>query len=115
MTTYQIYRIREISAPNNSHKCDRHEELNVQFVTEFSDEQEARTFVRDKNRAHSEMVNHIPFHKSESDQLAYIDRFCFDDSKTSFLTKRKFFLGYPDIDAIKNAYRSDGVRVLKNR
>ena len=106
---FEIYRIRPSCAPNNEYKINRDEVWNVSRVETFDILTEAKRFVIEKNRLHSDLVK-FEYTLKEEQIPDFLERFCFTDDK--YLTDRRFFLGYPPIEKIKKALIKDGIKVL---
>ncbi len=107
--SYTIYKIDTFEHENNSYRVDREESWTLKKETEFKDLEDAKEYVRRKNRIFSDLPNYLIGLNDENKQLM-IDEFCFSDK---YMHLRKFFLGKPDINKIKNRLEQQGIKVLK--
>ena len=86
-----IYRIDVSSAENNKYGIDRSESWVVKKDRVFETEEEAKEYVREKSRVHTDMVVLMGTHcDGEEAKVKAVNDFCFDDDK--YMPYRRFFL-----------------------
>ena len=106
---YKIYCIYTFQNSDNSYTVSRDENWVPRLVTNLLTLAEAKQYVIEKSR----LVTDLPLflvNMDNSKKDAFIEQFCFDDDK--YLKYRRFFIGYPPIDKIKDALKKDGVKIL---
>jgi hypothetical protein len=101
-----VYRLVVFEEGSNSHGVARSERWELQLVTEtFASLDEAKQFIRDRSCEHTELPNFLQQWKETKPEDRtvtrdhVIEQFCFDDPK--YLHKRRYFLGRPDLAAIR--------------
>ena len=110
--SFEIYRIYTTCAPNNEYKINRHEEWTTSFVKKFDSLEEAKIFVIEKNKEHSELPNFSYNIKDECKKKEFYEQFCFSNDK--YLKYRRFFIGKPPIKQIENELKKDGIKIVKD-
>jgi len=104
----QIYRIDTYPAKSNSHQLGiRSESWVLRLDKMFINEEQARIYVKDMNRIHSDLVLTMA-DMPEEKQDAFVEHFCFGDE---YWHLRRYFLGMPDVDKITKSLRAHDVRV----
>lgn len=106
---YTVFKIDKFEHGNNSFRTDREESWIVKKDNEFEDYEEARKYVIDKNRIHSDLPNFI-VDLQEKEKEEAVCSFCFSDEYEHL---RVYFLGKPDINKIKSKLTESGVTVKK--
>jgi len=108
---YIVYRIDAFSVGDNSYVTDRTEDWIVRRDRSFTSLLAAKDYIRNKSRIHTDLVLFLPDGCAEREEQrnAIVDAFCFDDPK--YLKYRRFFIGEPPLQAIKEALRHDGVHI----
>ena len=112
---FQVYRLRTTCAPNNEYFVNRHEEWTVVKDEVFDTITEARAYVIQQSKTHTD----LPIHGNTvapKDKPAFYQAFCFGDGDAGgderYMAFRRFFIGYPPIAAMKAALGRDGIKVL---
>lgn len=105
-----VYRIDTIPSQTNEFGVGRVETWTLKLDTRFTRTEEAKEYVRNKNRQHSDLPLFLP-ELSEEAKEAFVDIFCFSD--TEYLHLRRYFLGMPDQGEVMAAVRNQGIQVIK--
>jgi len=108
-STYTVFKIEKFEQGNNSFRTDREENWTLKKDKEFEVVTEARKYVIDKNRIHSDLPNFI-VDLHEKDKEEAVMKFCFSDDYEHL---RVYFLGKPDINRIKNKLMENGINFRK--
>lgn len=107
----QIYRIQVFPSEKNSYNLDRSETWKVVKDQECESMDEARAYVREKSRIHTELIGVTRYPDlPHQDRLHIIDQFCFDDDR--YLLYRRFFIGYPPIEQMKQLLKDQSIQCL---
>lgn len=113
MQKYEVWMIAITSVPNNSHCTDRTEEWKLKLDGTFDSEQEAKDYVKQQTRCHpstfGEVAKWLIQYDTEEEKQAFLDEFCFDETKTQYAFKRRFFVGRPPKGTIKNMVIQEGL------
>lgn len=109
---FTVYRIDTFEAGSNSHGVGlRTENWYVRTDRVFEHEEEAKAYVRLKNRQVSSLPNWL-VGLPPSEREAFVDVFCFGHD-ARWLAERRYFLGPVPERAIREAIRSSlGARVV---
>jgi hypothetical protein len=110
-----VYRIQVFDVQSNKYSVGREESWTLKQDKVFDNEQEAREYVLDKNRIHSDMVRlgaHLIMQKNDAELQKYYEDFCFNDDR--YLRHRRYFLGKPSANKIREQLRQNGIRVLSH-
>ena len=103
--SFIIYRIDTFDYGSNSLGVGtRTENWYVRFDQMFDDEEEAKEYVRRKNRQVSSLPNWL-ISIPEADRPAFVDTFCFGND-LRWLAERRYFLGKVPERAIREAIRT---------
>ena len=89
------------------YKINRHEEWKVSFVKNIESIEEARQFVINKNKEHSDLVLYSHSIQDETKKQEFYEQFCFTNNK--YLKHRRYFIGHPPIKQIKEELKNDGI------
>lgn len=105
-----IYKISSIPSSTNEYGVGRTESWTLSKDVTFLDREEARSYVIEKNRQHSDMSSLLV---GLDYDIAYdfIEEFCFSPDK--YLHLRRYFLGKPDQKKIIKAIRATGINVVE--
>ncbi len=106
-----VYRIKTFDTFGNSHSTNRDESWSVHKDETFDTLEEAEKYVIEKSLIHTEMATYS-FELSKDEKQDFYRRFCFDNEDDTFLTKRRYFIEYPDIKKIKQMLKKESVQVI---
>lgn len=106
---YPVYRIQTFEVPDNAHKTGRTENWVVQLAQHFETETEAKLFICEKSRSGTFLPNLLIDCKTEAVREAFTNEFCFDNDL--YLRYRRYFIGFPPLNAIRAQLTRDGIQV----
>lgn len=109
MASIAVYRIETFPAQTNSHTIGlRHENWVLKPDRTFQTEDEAKEYVRMRNRLATELPN-LLITLPAAERPAFVDRFCFGDE---YWDLRRYFLGRPPAEKIIQALKIASLQVL---
>ena len=106
---YVVFKLFTVDTFGNSHALNRDESWTLMRDRIFNNLEEAKQYVIDKNRVHSDMVN-LGFNLKDTEKDTFYDEFCFTNDK--YVHKRRYFLGAPDKKKIIQNLREDNLKVI---
>jgi hypothetical protein len=112
----QVYKIETFPAGNNHFGINRNENWSIIKDKEFENIDDAKEYVIIKSRLVTELPIFIISYRllemenNSNDETKFINDFCFDDDK--YIKYRRYFIGYPPIDKIKESLKNDGIHIL---
>lgn len=108
--SYKVYKIDTFPVKDNSYCVGREESWTLKLDTTFTDYEEAKNYVRIKNRMNTELPLFLVDVKTQEEKDNIVDEFCFGEK---YIQYQRFFLGKPDVNKIKIALREQGIIVKK--
>lgn len=112
MSSYVVTKLFIVDTFGNSHAINRDESWTLKKDRFFASLEEAKQYVIDKNKIHSDMVR-FGFHLPDEEKDAFYQEFCFTNDK--YLHQRRYFLGIPDTQKLLQNLRDDNIKVIHSR
>ena len=109
MSKYTVYKIQTFSVPDNQYTTGRIENWNLQHDVDFDNEKEARLYIKEKTREHTDLALFSIRYKDKVEKEKFIEEFCFSDK---YIQYQRYFLGEPDVKKIKQALVNQGINVV---
>lgn len=107
---FSVYKIECFDAKSNSHGVGvRSENWVLRLDQSFYCEDEAKDYIRNKNRMCSDLPRFLitlPVEKRSE----FVDEFCFGDQ---YLFYQRYFLGKPNVSKIKHAIQQQGIKIAE--
>lgn len=102
----KIYKIVTIPSQLNAYTTGRMETWSIEEDCEINDYEQAKEYVINMNRKHSELPNFI-VDMNELAKKVFIDKFCFGEEHLDMV---RYFLGKPDRKKIAKCLSNKGIR-----
>ena len=109
--SYTVYRIHTIPSSTNAYTTGRMETWTLKLDRSFDDLDDAQDYVRNMNRAHSDLPLFLVDLKTSKEKEEFVDRFCFSED---YLHLARFFLGRPDEKKIIESIKNQGINVIRS-
>lgn len=100
---FEVYQIVKANTFGNSHFVCRDETWSTRLDKVFSNLQEAREYVI---KSSMKIIVRFQIHPT----YEFCEDFCFNNDR--FLAEREYFVGKPNIEAIQNALKRNGIKIL---
>ncbi len=107
---FEIFSIQTINDPNNAYFINRNEYWSIKKMNvTFSSIEQAKQFIINQSCSFRTELPNLLIGLTNEEKEKMIQRFCFDDDV--FLTRRRFFIGYPPTEKIINQLKKENINV----
>ena len=102
-----VYKISTSDTHGNYHQINRDETWFIHQDKQFDSKEEAKEYIRKKTRLFIPKLTICLINLPEEKKHSFCDKFCFTDDR--YITHRRYFLGYPNLNNIKQHLKKSGV------